>query len=318
MSGAESKRSRVVVWAVDPFEEGSHPLASSVRELAHWAERSGLELLPTHIVAQPEKAAEAGRVPLVPEIERAVSRYLKRYHLGKEPRTAVIVSETGTRASAVQAVLDLAEKERAEWIVVSSHGRTGITRLVSGSFAELLLRESPIPVLFLPRYAVPRAAAKRKTALFPTDFSAAAQEALDAFLPSAEAQRYEVLVFHALTVPVPSADLSLGGGILPANFPDDQEAWARRRGAETVRRIQSRGVRARFMLEKGIMVALVGRAVLDTARREGVRLIAMPSLSGPFTRLVAGSVAQDVVRAGLYPVWVYGPRALSGVRGRAA
>ena len=47
----------------------------------------------------------------------------------------------------VSSLLDLAERKKADLIVVGSHGRGGISRALLGSVAEGILRRSPIPVL---------------------------------------------------------------------------------------------------------------------------------------------------------------------------
>ncbi len=44
-------------------------------------------------------------------------------------------------------IVDTAESEGADLIVVGSHGRTGITRLMLGSVANRVVAESPVPVL---------------------------------------------------------------------------------------------------------------------------------------------------------------------------
>jgi nucleotide-binding universal stress UspA family protein len=47
------------------------------------------------------------------------------------------------------AILEEARKSEAELIVMGTHGRRGLTRLVLGSDAELVLRSSPVPVLLV-------------------------------------------------------------------------------------------------------------------------------------------------------------------------
>ncbi|MBV8594753.1 MAG: universal stress protein [Candidatus Eremiobacteraeota bacterium] len=47
----------------------------------------------------------------------------------------------------VGSLLDLAERSKADLIVIGSHGRGGISRAILGSVAEGVLRRSPIPVL---------------------------------------------------------------------------------------------------------------------------------------------------------------------------
>ncbi len=53
-------------------------------------------------------------------------------------------------------ILHLAETVEAGLIVISSHGRTGLSRLVIGSVAERVVRYAPCPVLVLRgRFSVP-------------------------------------------------------------------------------------------------------------------------------------------------------------------
>ena len=47
------------------------------------------------------------------------------------------------------AIVQEAQTARAELIVMGTHGRRGLKRLALGSDAELVLRESPVPVLLV-------------------------------------------------------------------------------------------------------------------------------------------------------------------------
>lgn len=58
----------------------------------------------------------------------------------------VLLGERATRV-----VCDHAEKAGAAFLAVSSHGRTGLRRMVMGSVAEELLRHSVTPVIVYPR-----------------------------------------------------------------------------------------------------------------------------------------------------------------------
>ena len=46
-------------------------------------------------------------------------------------------------------ICDFARDHDADLIVISSHGRTGISRLVIGSVAERIVRYAPCPLLVL-------------------------------------------------------------------------------------------------------------------------------------------------------------------------
>jgi nucleotide-binding universal stress UspA family protein len=51
------------------------------------------------------------------------------------------------RGSPVTEILRFAERENVDLIVMGSHGRTGLSRLLMGSIAEGVMRKAPCPVL---------------------------------------------------------------------------------------------------------------------------------------------------------------------------
>jgi universal stress protein A len=52
-----------------------------------------------------------------------------------------------TTGVAPESIVDTAREEGADLIVIGTHGRTGLTRLVIGSVAERVVRMAPCPVL---------------------------------------------------------------------------------------------------------------------------------------------------------------------------
>ena len=49
----------------------------------------------------------------------------------------------------VTRIIEVAEKKQVSMIIVGSHGRTGLSRMLIGSKAERLVRLSPIPVIVI-------------------------------------------------------------------------------------------------------------------------------------------------------------------------
>ncbi len=49
--------------------------------------------------------------------------------------------------AAIQGIVDLAARESIDLIVIGTHGRTGVMRVLMGSVAEGVLRKAPCPVL---------------------------------------------------------------------------------------------------------------------------------------------------------------------------
>lgn len=60
------------------------------------------------------------------------------------------IRELVVPGQAYAAISDCAEKERADLIVLSSHGRSGLSRMLIGSVTDKLLRGARCPVLVVP------------------------------------------------------------------------------------------------------------------------------------------------------------------------
>jgi len=60
---------------------------------------------------------------------------------------SVTVEHRLTMGDPAAEIVRIAEEEKPEMIVMGTHGRTGLTRLLMGSVAEAIVRRSPCPVL---------------------------------------------------------------------------------------------------------------------------------------------------------------------------
>lgn len=81
------------------------------------------------------------------EIKEAAQQFLdhSKKHLGDEA-IHTLVKEGDT----AQAILDAAHETKADFIVMGTHSRKGIDKLLMGSVAESVLRHTTIPVFIIP------------------------------------------------------------------------------------------------------------------------------------------------------------------------
>jgi nucleotide-binding universal stress UspA family protein len=136
---------RQILCAID-FSDTAEAARETAVELAH---THGGELVLVHVFTEfplyPEVAAvEVERVwneqrqwverSLADRVEAATGRGVRARWL----------LETGVPA---EAIADTAARIGADLIVIGTHGRTGMTRLVVGSVAERVVRLAPCPVL---------------------------------------------------------------------------------------------------------------------------------------------------------------------------
>ncbi len=123
----------------------SHCGDAALRMAASLAHDAGATLLIVH-VEEPPVAYGGGEMYYgVPE---PASEDLRRMLEAVVPPDPAVAYEhrliTGDPASAIAR---LAEEEHVDLIVMGTHGRTGLTRLLMGSVAEAVVRRAPCPVL---------------------------------------------------------------------------------------------------------------------------------------------------------------------------
>jgi nucleotide-binding universal stress UspA family protein len=121
----------------------------ALRYAAEMAHSNGGQLFILHAVDTlgPENVTY-GEAVSQPQPEEAYRRRLwEDIHQVKSPLPDVpvhyLLSELDTAAAVVQA----AAQQHCDLIVIGSHGRTGLKRLLMGSVAEEVVRKAPCPVL---------------------------------------------------------------------------------------------------------------------------------------------------------------------------
>jgi len=143
---------RKILVAVDfgPASEAAGKRAIAI------AKRFGAELVVLHVY-------EAPVYPYVPppllEVDTIVATLERRAHAGVEVVARQLAAELGAGArvtselrqgSAWRNILDVAAELDADLVVMGTHGRSGIERVLIGSVAEKVVRMSPVPVLIVP------------------------------------------------------------------------------------------------------------------------------------------------------------------------
>ena len=124
--------------------DGSERSETILPEAAALAKKMGAVLEVLHVI-HPVVAGGAGEVPVVlppkdpmPYLNGILKRLAAE---GLPPQVAVL--EGGTS----QAILRHLEASGAGLLCMTTHGRTGMTRILLGSVAEEILRKAPCPVL---------------------------------------------------------------------------------------------------------------------------------------------------------------------------
>ncbi|MEO7731471.1 MAG: universal stress protein [Kofleriaceae bacterium] len=192
-------------------------------------------------------------------------------------------------------VITDAAREDIDLIVIGTHGRTGLARILIGSVAEKVVRHAPCPVLVVR----PDGAVSPFThVLCPVDFSASAHEAMELAGQLAQPGGAGITLLHVIEVPVAYS----GEPNLPGLYRDlDQlsvallEEWAKE-----LRTTTSVPVTPRCRIGHPGAGTL---AVLDADATFDLVVMGSRGRTG-MARALLGSVAEKVVRHARCPVLV--------------
>lgn len=111
-----------------------------------------VKLLLVHVIAAPVKGVPVPfREQYYNDLEREALRSVERLVRHKKLKTGeyrIVILRGG---DAAELIVQQAAKSRSSMIVMGSHGRTGLRRLILGSVAEKTLRYAKCPILILKR-----------------------------------------------------------------------------------------------------------------------------------------------------------------------
>jgi nucleotide-binding universal stress UspA family protein len=233
------------------------------------------------------------------EVDRSgdPERYLQAVAKELQDGTVECIVRHGT---AVDEIVAIARDLNADLIVMATHGRAGIERILAGSVAERVLTHSKVPLVLV------RPGGKRvthlKTLLVPTDGTAGAALALASAVGLARAGDARVVLVEAIE-PIPlwvyAADYGVAPTYLDPAWEDEAVSAADTYVRGLVSRLQAAGVKAEGQARKGGAVAVI-EAVADEADADLI-IMSTHAYTGP-ARTVLGSTADALVRTAKRPV----------------
>jgi nucleotide-binding universal stress UspA family protein len=236
------------------------------------------------------------------ERDRALSEL---YALAAECRTTANADITvDLLAGPVADVLeDYAKHHEVDLIVISTHGRSGISRMSLGSVTDSLIRHTSIPVLVVKpptSYLNPRAGDEFKRVVVPLDGSTLAEQILPRVTQLASLDEAEITLLHILTTQS-----------YPENGADPDATWWDKKSPaqEYLFRIAKKLRRSGALVRTDIVVSEnVADAIGEFAARDSADLIAIATHGrGGVARMLRGSVADAVMHSGKASMLVFKP-----------
>jgi nucleotide-binding universal stress UspA family protein len=188
-----------ILFATDfsPYSNAALPYAMSI------ARQYGARLYAVHVMP-----TDADMLFMSPENWTALAEEQQRQGEKEvkdlETKLRGIPYSVLTRKGKVWDVLaQLIEEGKIDLLIVGTHGRTGLRKLLMGSIAEEIFRQAPCPVLSVGPNVLdnPKGLAELHEVLFATDFSEHSLAATPYAISLAERHRSKLSLLHVLEKP---------------------------------------------------------------------------------------------------------------------
>jgi nucleotide-binding universal stress UspA family protein len=230
-----------------------------------------------YLTQQADQAAAAFGVPVTPVLlEGPVAPTLKQY----------------------------AESRKADLVVLSTHGRGGVSRFFLGSVADRLIRELHCPMLLV-RPGGPEPAVEEDQAIrvaIPLDGSPLAESAIQQVLG---VLRPDGAIIELVRVLVPAAAPAPASREERQSLRRHERLLANRYLAGVARRLREQGIRAHAEV---VVAKDAAGAIMAFAEGRRCHLVALATRgAGGLERFLLGSVADKVIRGATTPVLVWNP-----------
>jgi nucleotide-binding universal stress UspA family protein len=212
------------------FSRSAEPACGVARGIAKKFES---KVFAAHVLEPDEYqfVPQQGRVATTVGVEEAARKKLDQLAEKMEgiPHEVVIGRGTVWNSAA-----ELIKTHEIDLLVVGTHGRTGLRRLLMGSVAEEILRQAPCPVI-----TVGPGAAKCmgdelefKNVLFATDFGPEAHAALPYALSIAQEFQAELTIVHVHKIPLepldsPAVLVAEAEKAIGALIPESAKDWCK-------------------------------------------------------------------------------------------
>jgi nucleotide-binding universal stress UspA family protein len=226
-----------------------------------------------------------------PSEHEAQGQRLREIYFTEQPFDVDYQTAQGEIANEIVRAVD---EVGADLVVMGTHGRGGLNRLLAGSIAETVLRKARCPVLALRHYETARRGTPLRVILHATDFSDCSEASLHVARLLARDAGARLVLHHVTPLDVALEGSRKGGG----------DPVAERAHLEVIRR-QMEGPDLKCPVEARLGRGEPAAEILRAADEVGADLIVMGTHGrGGLGRVLMGSVAESVLREAPCPVLI--------------
>ena len=142
---------RRILFPVD-LSEVSPKIVPYVRDMEAWFDAEIHLLFVARILQHftsiyvPHPSVNKFEAEIVKGAEKKLQEFVNEHFRADSPKTRVLLGDPA------EEILNYAQSEGIDLIIIGTHGRKGIERIIFGSVAERVVKKSPVPVLTVNPY----------------------------------------------------------------------------------------------------------------------------------------------------------------------
>lgn len=263
----------------------------------------GADLYLLHVIEFPHRSIAAERIYL--EVEDEAGRRLQQERAASPDAASVRV--VVLRGKPHEQIVEFASEQDIDLIVMPTHGRAGVDRLLAGSVTERVLRQSQAAVVAVPP-GVGSGGLAAGPVMLATDFSAPSDQALPAAVAMARALGVALQLVHVVRLaPVGEYGQGWRFPVLPADIEQAEVAAAEQELELRTRRGRDAGLMVSSRLLRGTQPSL---DLAEAAVAAGASLVVVASHGdSAVARAMLGSTSEKLVRISRTAVAVIRPQA---------
>ncbi len=291
--------------------------ATALALAVSWAEAFGAELHLLHVAELHASGTGSGattddRFPndlaIATALAQAAATAAEARLAEAAYRPFVIRQEQRRAITSAPTIVDYANEEDIDLIVMGTHGGRALRRLVLGSVAQAVVRDASCPVMTVRDDGHSETFGSLARIVVPTDFSPGASHALAAARSLARHHGCHIDLVHVIPPQVPVAGIPPAGPVLGGAPIAGSAHFGTAEACRLRLEQEALAVELDLSVECHVLDGPPAPTIADFARERQAGLIVIGSqgLRG-FQRFVLGSVSERVVRAAPCPVLVTRP-----------
>ena len=278
-----------ILWPTDFSREAQEALLYvAVFAKAFDAKVTALHVSPDLSLALYDEASPALQQELILQMDVSKQKARARIQAAARKKGISLKKIVVTEGSAAKKIIETAEKEKADLIVMGKRGQSLVEKIMIGSVANHVLRHSPIPVLVTKKR---KQEFQVKKILVPTDFTKKEDVERNFAWKLARGFHASLTLLYVLEL------FGQEFRMVDEMFEAVMDKFSKKK--------ERPGVEVNKEVTKAIHAA---QGIVDYARRRSQDLIVMAACTSPLGRLFLGSTTEKVISSTDLPVLVIPPK----------